>query len=320
MIVCITGSNGYIGSKLATALLKSGHQVYGIDVASSNIRELAAKPNYRFVQSDIADSRDLFQHLGSVDVAIHCAALVHRKSNDLSKENYVKVNYEGTRNVVSALRNKGLAQFIFLSTVSVYGETVRKTPDGLSEPNPVDFYGESKLMAEKTIREFSKARHVPCTILRLCPVYGRDFLVNIAKRVYLPKRIGFYRISPGDQRISLCSVNNLIHVILACMKAPGLYNGTFVIKDRDDYSINEIIAVLRDVFCQHRRPVVSIPPLVPRLFLRSLCLFSSARTGLYRYQMTKIAHDSLFPVNKIRPLGIELRWNLESTLRDGIDL
>ena len=64
MIVCITGSNGYIGSKLAGVLLKSGHQVYGIDVASSNIRELAAKPNYRFVQSDIADSRDLFQHLG----------------------------------------------------------------------------------------------------------------------------------------------------------------------------------------------------------------------------------------------------------------
>ncbi len=319
MIVCITGSNGYIGSKLATVLLKSGYQVYGIDVAYSNIRELTANPNYSFVQSDIADSRDLFRHLGSVDVAIHCAALVHRKSNDLSKENYVKVNYEGTRNVVSALQDKGLAQFIFLSTVSVYGETVRKT-DGLSETNPVDFYGESKLMAEKTIREFSKAQHVPCTILRLCPVYGRDFLVNIAKRVYLPKRIGFYRISPGDQRVSLCSVNNLIHVILACMKAPGFYNGTFVIKDRDDYSINEIIAVLRDVFCQHRRPVVSIPPLLPRLFLRSLCLFSSARTELYRYQMTKIAHDCLFPVNEMRSLGIELRWNLESTLRDGIDL
>jgi nucleoside-diphosphate-sugar epimerase len=319
MNVCVTGCNGYVGSKLANVLVRDGHYVQGVDVSNLNIKGLTARPNFRFIEADITD-RDTLHQLDSVDVVIHCAALVHREWDNLSKEDYLGVNYDGTKNIMLALQGKRLTQFVFLSTVSVYGESGSDTPNESTKTNPMDFYGESKLMAEKVIGEFSKSQQVPCAILRLCPVYSRDFLLNVAKRVYLPKRIAFYKISKGDQRLSLCSANNLIDVILACIKAPALYNGTFIIKDRNDYSINEIIAALRKALYQDYRPVVSIPASLLNLFLRSLSLFNFPGAEINRYKIMKVARDCLFSGDKILSIGTELRWDLESTLRDGADL
>ncbi len=312
--VLITGVNGYIGSKIAQSLLEKGHEIIGIDLNSSNIIHFKTYLNFKFFKSDITDFRTFPNELRKVDILVHCAALVHKHSKDLSRENYFKINCEGTKKILSFLNKKRLKQIIFLSTVTVYGSLAQEMiHDENTLLAPEDFYSESKMAAENEIREFSKNNSIPFTILRLAPVYGKKFLLNINKRVYLPKKMAFYKIASGEQRISLCSVQNVVDVINYSVNNKNYFNEVFIVKDAKDYSINEIISVLRDVFIQKNKPIIRIPSLIPEIVFGCIGLIMPQKGKFYKSQLKKIAQDSICSGNKIYLSGIRLKWDLKNT-------
>jgi len=312
--ILITGVNGYIGSKVAGNLLERGYEIIGVDLNSSNINHLDNSPNFTFFRSDITDITTFPDELKQADILIHCAALVHKRSKDLSRENYFKINYQGTKNILSFLDKKKLKQIIFLSTISVYGALTQEImPDENTPPAPEDFYSESKMAAENEIREFSKNNYIHFTILRLAPVYGKKFLLNINKRVYLPKKMAFYKIASGEQRISLCSVHNLLDIIAHCLNKQSYFNETYIIKDTKDYSVNEIICVFKEVFAQKNKPIIRIPSLIPEIVFGCIGLVMPRKGKFYKYQLKKIAQNSICSGNKIYSSGIRLKWNLKNT-------
>jgi len=315
--VLITGVNGYIGSKIAQGLLEKGYEIIGIDLNSSNIIHFETYLNFKFFKSDITDLRTFPNELRKVDVLVHCAALVHKRSKDLSRQNYFKINYQGTKNILSFLDKKKLKQIIFLSTVTGYGSLAQEMiPDENTPLAPEDFYSESKMAAENEIREFSKNNYVPFTILRLAPVYGKNFLLNINKRVYLPKKMAFYKIASGEQRISLCSVQNVVDVINYSVNNKSYFNEVFIVKDAKDYSINEIISVLRDVFMRKNKLIIRIPSLIPEIVFGCIGLIVPQKGKFYKSQLKKIAQDSICSGNKIYSSGIRLKWNLKNTFSE----
>lgn len=315
--ILITGVNGYIGLKIATHLVEVGNEIIGIDINSSNFKGLINKKNFKFFIADITDTVSFPAEFQQVDIVIHCAALVHKRSKDLSRENYFKINCEGTKKILSFLDKKKLKQVIFLSTISVYGAlTQEMMPDENTPLAPVDFYSESKMAAENEIREFSKNNSIPFTILRLAPVYGKKFLLNINKRVYLPKKMAFYKIASGEQRISLCSVQNVVDVINYSVNNKSYFNEVFIVKDAKDYSINEIISVLRDVFIQKNKPIIRIPSLIPEIVFGCIGLIMPQKGKFYKSQLKKIAQDSICSGNKIYSSGIRLKWNLKNTFSE----
>ena len=315
--ILITGVNGYIGLKIATHLVEVGNEIIGIDINSSNVKSLINKPNFKFFRADITDTVSFPAEVQQVDIVIHCAALVHKRSKDLSRENYFKINCQGTKNILSFLNKRRLKQIIFLSTVTGYGSLAQEMiPDENTPLAPEDFYSESKMAAENEIREFSKNNSIPFTILRLAPVYGKKFLLNINKRVYLPKKMAFYKIASGEQRISLCSVHNLIDIIAHCLNKQSYFNETYIIKDTKDYSVNEIICVFKEVFAQKNKPIIRIPSLIPEIVFGCIGLIMPRKGKFYKYQLKKIAQDSICSGNKIYSSGIRLKWNLKSTLSE----
>ncbi len=312
--VLITGVNGYIGSNVAQSLLEKDYEIIGIDLSSSNITHPETYPNFKFFKSDLTDFRTFPVELRKAEILVHCAALVHKHAKVLSRENYFKINYKGTKNIINFLDKNRLKHIIFLSTVSVYGAlNGNMIPDEKTAPAPNDFYGESKLAAENEIREFSKCNNIPFTIFRLVPVYGKTFLLNINKRVYLPKQIAFYKISSGKQLISLCSVHNIIGIITDSLNKQNYFNETYIIKDTEDYSLNEIICVIRGVFSQKSKPVIRIPLLIPEIVFGCIGLIMPQKGKFYKYQLKKIAQDSIYSGTKIYSSGVRLKWNLKNT-------
>jgi len=312
--ILITGVNGYLGSKIAEDLINKNYLILGVDLSDSNIRYLYQKKSFKFFKADITDIRSYPSDIKEVDILIHCAALVHKRSKDLSKENYFKINYEGTKKILSFLNKKRLKQIIFLSTVSVYGSLAQEMiPDENTPPAPEDFYSESKMAAENEIRKFAKKYEIPFTIARLSPVYGKKFLLNINKRVYLPKKMAFYKIASGEQCISLCSVQNVVDVINYSVNNKSYFNEVFIVKDAKDYSINEIISVLRDVFMQKNKLIIRIPSLIPEIVFGCIGLIMPQKGKFYKSQLKKIAQDSICSGNKIYSSGIRLKWNLKNT-------
>jgi len=315
--ILITGINGYIGSKIAGDLISKNYLILGIDLSDSNIGHLYQKKSFKFFKADITDMRSYSSDIKQADILIHCAALVHKRSKDLSRENYFKINCEGTKKILSFLNKKRLKQIIFLSTVTGYGSLAQEMiPDENTPLAPEDFYSESKMAAENEIREFSKNNYIHFTILRLAPVYGKKFLLNINKRVYLPKKMAFYKIASGEQRISLCSVQNVVDVINYSINNKSYFNEVFIVKDAKDYSINEIISVLRDVFIQKNKPIIRILSLIPEIVLGCIGLIMPQKGKFYKSQLKKIAQDSICSGNKIYSSGIRLKWNLKNTFSE----
>jgi UDP-glucose 4-epimerase len=310
----ITGINGYIGSNLGRLFLREGRPVTGCDLESGNIGDLIADRRFEFRRVDITDAGALEDAMRDVDHVVHCAALVHKRSTDLSRENYFRINRTGTENILRALDPAQVKRIILLSTVSVYGRLREgMVPDEGTDPDPDDHYGESKAAAEDDVRAYSRDSGVAHTILRLAPVYGTSFLLNIHKRVYLPGEAAFYRIGSGTQRMSLCSVNNVIDVIAAGASHPSFANETFNVRDLKEYSINEIISFFRELRPQQKRITITIPYAVPRLAFRAVSLIMPGRGRSYTYQFQKVALDARYSVEKLRKTGIPLVWDLRST-------
>jgi len=315
MNLLITGVNGYIGSRIALNVVQRADRVIGVDVKSGNCSSLTGNAVFQCRKADIIDVATFPSEIRTADVLIHCAGLVHKGLSDLSRENYFRINCEGTENVLNFLDKGRLKQIIFISAVTVYGDLSNGVlPDEKSRAAPEDFYGESKLAAEDAIKEFSDKHNIPHTIFRLTPVYGDFFLLNISKRIYFPGKMVFYKIGSGTQRLSLVSVKNVVDVIVGSVNNNNYFNQIFIVKDMEDYSINEVISSFKDIFSQHKKSIVQIPLCVPKTTFKLLALVMPEKARFYRYQLRKIADDAVYTGAKLHAI-VQMKWNLKNTLK-----
>ena len=167
MKILITGVYGIVGSYLCEKL-KQNHEVIGI-----GRRKEYDKCN-KYYSCDITDKaqiENVLKENKDLDIIVHCAALAHNKGDDLSKDKFMKVNYEASK-YLSDLSSKllNLKNFVFISTISVYGEKIDKDVYiEIDECNPKSPYAVAKRMSEEYIIKNYKKNY---SILRLAPVYS----------------------------------------------------------------------------------------------------------------------------------------------------
>jgi nucleoside-diphosphate-sugar epimerase len=180
MRVVVTGAAGFIGSRLAHALLDDGCAVIGIDRAGGALpvaarlteswRELCQRPGFVGSGADLGDpSVDLAPLLRGADGVIHLAGRPGTHESWAEYPAYLHDNVAATARLAEACVAAGVPRFVHASSSSVYGR-VANGQDGPLQP--VSPYGASKLAAESTLHAFAQARGLPVVILRLFSVYG----------------------------------------------------------------------------------------------------------------------------------------------------
>ena len=149
--ILIIGANSYIGTSFEEYILNS-------------------KVKYIVDTVDVIDGSWRERSFTGYDTIIHVAGIAHIKESEDNKDLYYKVNYELAVEVASKAKAEGIKQFIFLSSMSVYGMDIgiitKKT-----YPNPVTNYGKSKLMAENDIRKIEDAEF-KVAVVRPPMIYG----------------------------------------------------------------------------------------------------------------------------------------------------
>ncbi len=157
--ILITGANSYIGTSVEKYLAQwpEQYQVDTIDMKDGSWRE---------------------KSFAGYDSVFHVAGIAHvntKKLDKIAKDNYWMVNTELPVAVAEKAKTEGVKQFIFLSSMSVYGEHGSiKSPVVITretKPNPKDIYGQSKLEAEEGLRLLGSEEFVVC-ILRPPMIYG----------------------------------------------------------------------------------------------------------------------------------------------------
>jgi UDP-glucose 4-epimerase len=167
----VTGSEGFIGKHLVTKLLSEGYVVYGISLPpTAGIKH----PNYHYTCLDILNREKLSRYFENLmfDAVIHLAALTTHEELTKDKERTLRINLEGTLNLLEEFKKTKSIKFIFASTGKVYGR-IQALPLSEDHPtNPINILGKTKLVAEKLIDFFSYDPTQQFIVLRMFNVYG----------------------------------------------------------------------------------------------------------------------------------------------------
>lgn len=179
MNVLVTGGAGYIGSVCAESLLATGKKVVVLDNLSTG--HLGAVPSgAHFVQGDFADSALCFDLVRQfrIETVMHFAAetLVEKSMTD--PRAYFQNNLKKGIDLLDVLVESGVRNFVFSSTAAVYGEP-KQAPITEDHPtNPINAYGESKLMFEKALGWYGRAYGLRSIVLRYFNAAGATQLLG----------------------------------------------------------------------------------------------------------------------------------------------
>lgn len=168
----VTGGAGRLGSELVKLFASGGHGVVAFDLPGAFWETVRGLDGVESVAGDVTDPDVVKGVCGDVDVVVHLAALLPPRSEG-NRELTLRVNVEGTRNIVEALKGTEGAM-VFASSISTYGITGGEEPP-VDESRPLrahNVYSESKIRAEGVL----EGSGVPHNILRVAPVAVADLL------------------------------------------------------------------------------------------------------------------------------------------------
>ena len=184
MKVFVTGVAGFVGSRLARALLDRGDQVLGIDNLNDyyplehklrHLSDLEPHGQFQFVRADLREAEPLVRLCQQFrpDAVAHLAAMAAVRYSVQHPLIYGSVNVQGSMNVLDAARQCGRAPCVLASTGSSYG-SVTPTPfvEDAAADRPLAPYPASKRAMELFAHSYFHLWKVPVTCLRFFNVYG----------------------------------------------------------------------------------------------------------------------------------------------------
>lgn len=174
MSILIVGGAGYIGSQTAKLVARAGHRPVVLDNLVYGHR-WAVKWG-PLVEGDLADGALIARVLKEYEVTavIQFAAYAYVGESVTNPRKYFRNNVVNTLNLLDAMVDAGVRDIVFSSTCATYGEPIR-VPIAEDHPqNPVNPYGESKLMVEKMLHWYQGAYGLRYAALRYFNAAGAD--------------------------------------------------------------------------------------------------------------------------------------------------
>ena len=184
MKVLVTGSAGFIGSRVSGVLLDRGDEVVGVDnlndyydpaLKRARLTRLEAHGQYTHLAGDLSDRafvEGLFARHQPVRV-VHLAAQPGVRYAAINPHAYIASNITGFLHVLEGCRHHGVEHLVFASTSSVYGAN-RKMPysEHESTEHPLTLYAATKKADEMMAHSYAHLYGIPTTGLRFFTVYG----------------------------------------------------------------------------------------------------------------------------------------------------
>jgi nucleoside-diphosphate-sugar epimerase len=219
MNILITGSTGFVGSRLMIYLEEKGHTVWGIDNSNHCLRDV--HPHNTFGDIRNVEDFDVFKDK-DINMIIHCAASKH--DFGISTDEYYSNNEYGTEVVMHFAKDQKVKKIIYYSTVSCYGHEA--VPCDESGPLiPDNEYGASKLAGEKVIEKYvTEDPELEVFFLRPSIIYGPNNFANMYNLIAMQHRKFWVTIGEGSHIKSMVSLENLIDMTYWCFDRfkPGI--------------------------------------------------------------------------------------------------
>jgi len=280
-------------------------------------------------------------------VVIHCAGIAHQQIGQVDLKTYMQINSKATALLAKAAaqRNPDVC-FIFLSSVSVYGEKKgergkSKTEHRIREEegcHPSSDYAFSKLDAEKRLIALSDRGILQnLVVLRLAAVYDRNWRFNLDRRILIPKGIAYVRFGSGLQKMSALARPNLVEFIVHILQSEDFCrNGGkeysvhksprdsgnedlpkslfFNVCDAEPYDFNTIIRIYRQSGIHPKRSVIFVPLVFIWIVTRIAGAIAPVKRSWFHSCYDKLAENLVFSCEKMLQTGFRPRHTLLTIL------
>lgn len=223
--VLVTGTGGYLGTSFEQYIGKiNGNMPQNLwHVTFVSMR------NEKWREMDFSE----------YDVILHAAAIVHRKEEPDMEQLYYDVNCKLTKELAEKAKKENVRQFVFLSTMSVYGKVLgRITAE--TKPAPANFYGKSKLAAEEALQELAD-ENFTVSIVRPPMIYGPECTGNYRLLEKLAIKIPFFPKTNNER--SMLYIDNLNEFLRRVMEKEA--GGVFCPQNAEYVNTSDMVATIR---------------------------------------------------------------------------
>ena len=201
--ILITGANSYIG----TSFEKYANEKYSKQLSVETV--------------DMIDGSWRNKDFSSYDIVFHVAGLAHAdvgKVSEETKKKYYAVNTDLAIECCNKAKSEGVKQFVFMSSAIIYGDSApygkKKLITKDTEPSPANFYGDSKLQADKGVRELADDNY-KVTVLRPPMIYGKGSKGNYPTLAKMAKKLPLFPDVNNER--SMLYIENLCEFLCQVM-------------------------------------------------------------------------------------------------------
>lgn len=258
MKVLVTGTEGYIGSRLAPILMARGHEVQGLDTGfyRDGCLYIDTFGMPRAPATVFKDLRRLqAEDFAGFDAVVHLAELSNDPLGQNRPEITFKINHEGSVRLAELARAAGVKRVVYASSCSVYGVGSGEVLDELSPVNPQTAYAQCKVLVERDLGLMADDRF-SVVFLRNATAYGPsprmrfDIVLNdLCALAYTTRRIAM--VSDGSPWRPIVHVEDICLAMACALEAPAAaVNGQVfnVGATSENYRIREIAEIVAAEF------------------------------------------------------------------------
>ena len=300
--ILITGGAGFIGSHLATHLLREDlwdvtifddlNDFYSPDIKRANLDAVRSVGEFRFVEGDIRRTEDLrpvFDET-SFECVVHLAARAGVRPSLSQPKLYAETNIDGTLNLLELARDYEVGQFVFGSSSSVYGINA-KVPFAEDDRihQPISPYAATKAAGELLCHTYSHLFGFRTVCLRFFTVYGArqrpDLAIHKFSRL-ISEGKPIQVFGDGTTRRDYTYVDDIIAGVRASIDYDGSVHEVFNLGESETTELSRLIELLEASLGQ--KAIIDHQPMQPGDVPMTFADISKARRLLNYSPQTKI--------------------------------
>lgn len=252
--VLITGAGSYIGQSF-------------INYAKKNYPD-----NFEIEELDLMETSWKNVSFSKYDIVYHVAGIAHAdvgKVSEETKEKYYKVNTDLTVEVAKKAKEDGVREFIFMSSMIIYGESApygkKKVIDENTVPMPANFYGDSKLQADVAVRTLADEKF-KVIVLRPPMIYGKGSKGNYPILAKIARKLPVFP-NVNNER-SMLHIDNLCEFLCQIFLVRETNDNAIVLIPQNTEWINTS-AMVKEIANVNGKNIIELKVLKPAVIIGS---------------------------------------------------
>ena len=230
--IIITGNKGFVGINLSEFLIAQEKKILGI---SRNPKK-----------DEISYNELTIDQFNNCPVFIHLAGKAHDLKKTSKDKEYFEINTELTKTLFNHFLKSDCEVFIYMSSVKAAADSVEGVLTEDVIPNPITFYGKSKLAAEVYILSKKIPKDKRVYILRPCMIHGPKNKGNLNLLYSFVSKGIPYPFGKYVNRRSFVSVENLCFIINELIDNVKIESGIYNIADDTSLSTNNLVKIMSE--------------------------------------------------------------------------